>query len=125
MSFNENMQTITLEAAAAIAQYSFVIVDGNGRAAIAPLAGTSTAIIGVAQNAATALGDSVTVAVSGVSKVIAATGGVTAGTALMVAVADGQVTTHTGSTVKVGVALTTAAAGKFASALIGGSKPIS
>jgi hypothetical protein len=88
MSYTEVLSTITLEAAGTIPIYGVVSVDANGKAVVTPAAGTSAAIVGVAQNPAAA-GEAVTVAVSGISKAIAGAA-VTAATAVAVSTADGR-----------------------------------
>lgn len=117
MSYSEELETITLTAGAAVTQYRAVYVDSNGAVQLSPLAGTNEACIGIAQNAA-ATGEAVTVAISGVSKVMAA-GTVTAGQRVMVATANGEIANFSGAThYIVGMALTSAAAGKLASVLV-------
>ena len=87
MSYTEALSTITLEAAGTIPIYGVVSVDANGKAIVTPAAGTSAAIVGIAQNPAT-VGQAVTVAVSGISKAVAGAA-VTAATPVAVSTADG------------------------------------
>lgn len=72
MAYEENLSTISLEAAADLSakQYYFMKVDTNGRANVPSVEGEITA--GVLQNDPAALGRAATIAVAGsVSKVVA------------------------------------------------------
>lgn len=134
MAYDEILTSITLPAASGIAsktgvsgvdtpvgsdhggkQYFFVKVDSSGNAALAG-GGTSEVVLGVLQNKPQVAGQAATVAVSGVSRVVLGTGGITAGTAVKVdangnAVAVGTLATDLAAGVVVGVALKSGAAG--------------
>lgn len=123
--FMENIQTISLPAGADLSakQYHAVIVNSSGQVVIAPLAGTSASVVGILQNTPVS-GEAATVAISGVSKVVAS-GTVTAGSTVMVNGVDGQIADFSGITQRrIGLALTSAAANKFASVLLGNVPPI-
>jgi len=124
--YDQNLQTITLIAAEDITAYTAVTVNSSGLAAVAPLAGTSVAIVGVAQNDAAA-GEAVTVAYAGVTKALASSVGITAGQIVRVGTVNGEMEDIGAATtvVKLGLALASAASGKYGAVLLGGSKPIS
>ena len=108
MAYEESVRSITLEADASIGiytgvpgmpgsadpndgkQYRFVKVTGAHTAGLATSATDN--IIGVLQNKPQGTGQAATVAISGVSKVMAGTGGVSAGD-LVAPEADGEAVT--------------------------------
>ena len=99
----------TWTASAAITGGQLLIVSGSGT--VAPASGASAAYIGVAGNDA-ASGAPVQVYTGGVQRIVAGTGGVTAGQTVEAA-AGGTVVTHTNGTNDgniVGLAVTTATA---------------
>ncbi len=63
MAHESNMNLYTLPASGALSQYRGVTVDANGRAA-SPSAGTPV-LVGVTQNASTAIDSAVTIALPG------------------------------------------------------------
>lgn len=102
-------QAFTRTASAAITAGQLVSVSGSGT--VAPSAAGDVPWCGVAAFD-TASGDNVTVYAGGVQRIVAGTGGVTAGQ-LVHAGANGTVVTHTNGTADyevVGLALTTATA---------------
>lgn len=102
-------QAITLQASATITAGQLVSVSGSGT--VAPSSAADAAWLGVAAYDA-ASGDKVTIFCGGTQKIVAGTGGITAGQ-LVHAGASGTVVTHTNGTNDyniVGVALTTATA---------------
>lgn len=103
-------KAITRAASAAITGGQLVVVSGSGT--VAPASAGTASWVGVASNDC-ASGDNVTVYAGGVQRVIAATGGVTAGQ-LVEPAAGGTVASHTNGTndvYVVGLALSTAIAG--------------
>lgn len=102
----------TRSASSAITGGNLLIVSGSGT--VAPSSGGSLAWCGVAANDA-ASGDQVTVLSGGVQRLVAGSGGVTAGQTVEPA-ASGAVVAHTPGTndlYVVGLALTTATAGNI------------
>ena len=99
----------TWTASASISAGQLLVVSGSGT--VAPSSAASGAFLGVAGNDA-ASGGTVTVYTGGVQKIVAGTGGVTAGNTVEAA-ASGTVVAHTNGTNDsniVGVAITTATA---------------
>lgn len=118
MAYEENQQTITLPAAAALTQYSFVRVDSSGNAAYAS-ADTDPTVIGVVQNAPAGAGEAATVAFAGVTKVMATTGGITAGSRVMLVGTAGLAAVYSGTTAQsLGIAIQGAASGKLGTVLL-------
>ena len=109
------LQKITLVAAADLssAQYRFITVDANGKAA---LAGNGVLADGVVQNAPEA-GKGAVIAVLGISFVEVGTGGVTAGNEVA-SDANGKVVVAASGDSISGVAMATVAAGGLAAILI-------
>lgn len=102
-------EAITRSASAAITAGQLLSVSGSGT--VAPSAAADVGWLGVASRD-TASGDTLTVFCGGTQRIVAGTGGVTAG-ALVHAGASGTVVAHTPGTndsAIVGVALTTATA---------------
>lgn len=106
-------KAITRVASAAATGGQLLFVSGSGT--VAPTTGGTLAWLGVASNDA-ASGDSIGVFSGGVQRLVAGTGGVTAGSTVEPAAA-GAVVNHTPGTndlYVVGLALTTATAGNLA-----------
>lgn len=102
-------EAITRAASAAITSGQLLSVSGSGT--VAPCSAGDTSWLGVASKD-TASGDNLTVFCGGTQRIVAGTGGVTAGS-LVQAGAAGTVVAHTNGTNDsniVGVALTTATA---------------
>lgn len=109
LPLHDDGDAITRSASATIAAGQLVSVSGSGT--VAPAAAADVPWLGVAAFDA-ASGSNVTVFTSGVQKIVAGSGGITAGQ-LVHAGASGTVVTHTNGTTDylvVGVALTTATA---------------
>lgn len=103
-------RAIARQASAAISAGNLVVVTGSGT--VGPTTGATASWVGVAANDAS-VGDNVTIFAGGIQRIVAGTGGVTAGQ-LVEAAASGQCVTHTNGTNDfnvVGLALNTAVAG--------------
>ena len=113
----EALTTITLESGAAINQYTIVGVNTSGKVVVATAANDTT-VIGVAQNAASAAGEAVTVAIAGVTKVVA---GATINPGVRVSAeagGTGQAITAASASMPIGVLLSAGADNKLAAMLI-------
>lgn len=106
---------ITMTAGEAVGQYRGVILQADGKVDQADTPGDD--MDGVAQVAAAADGDTVPVMVSGVSKMLVGTGGITVGQKCQV-IADGIAVAASGNHV-IGRALATGAAGTLVPVLLG------
>lgn len=109
LPLHDDGDSVTRQASASITGGQLVIVSGSGT--VAPASAATAAWLGVAGFDCNS-GDNVTVFTSGVQRLVAGTGGVTAGQTVEAA-ASGQVVTHTNGTNDVnivGLALTTATA---------------
>jgi len=112
LPLHDDGDSITRSASASITGGQLVIVSGSGT--VAPSSAATVAWLGVAGFDAST-GDNVTVFTSGVQRLTAGTGGVTAGQ-VVEAAANGQVVAHTvgtNDTNIVGLALSTATAGNL------------
>ena len=112
LPLHDDGDSVTRAASASITGGQLVIVSGSGT--VAPASAATAAWLGVAGFDANS-GDNVTVFTSGVQRLTAGTGGVTAGNTVEAA-ASGQVVAHTNGTNDVnivGLALTTATAGNL------------
>ena len=133
MAYEESIRSVTLNADATLAeytgvpgqpgsavpnggkQYHFVKITGVHQVGLADA--DDTDIVGVVQNKPQVTGAAATVAIRGVSKVYAA-GAITAGSKVYVN-SVGRATATAGTSVKVGVAVTTVAnAGELVSVLL-------
>ena len=115
------LRSITLEAAADLSgeQFFFVTTDTNGDAAA--ITDVADFAVGVLQNNPDTAGFECNVAVDGVTKLEAGTGGLTAGDLVTNDNAGAGVTATAGTNNVYGIALTTAAAGEVASVLLRGA----
>jgi Uncharacterized conserved protein (DUF2190) len=111
---SEVLTTITLVAASSVAIYTAVKVDANGLAAVTT-GPTDVNVVGVAQNAAAA-GEAVTVAISGVTKMVA--GGTVAAGARVSATSAGKTVASTTSHMPLGITLTAGTVDKLQSVLL-------
>lgn len=112
LPLHDDGDAITRSASASITGGNLVIVSGSGT--VAPSSVATAAWLGVAAFDANS-GDNVTVYASGVQRLVAGTGGVTAGQTVEAA-ASGAVVAHTNGTADVnivGLALSTATAGNL------------
>ncbi len=114
------LQTVSLVANADIraSQFCFVSLNSNGYV-VAGGTTNVTPMVGVLQNKPTAQGEIATVAISGLSRIYAGSGGVTAGT-LVTADASGYAIAAVAGNVANGYAVTTAAAGYIADIIVCG-----
>ncbi|MER7500447.1 capsid cement protein [Nonomuraea pusilla] len=115
-----NLQPFTATASAAVVGGQLVAVSGAGT--VAPAAQASTTVVGVAAHDA-GNGVRLTVHPLGgvVHELVAGAGGITAGQTVMVGAAPGEVLPLAGAAQRVGVALTSAAAGARVQVLGGGA----
>ena len=118
MATMENVRTITKEAGADLSagQFKFVEIAADGQVDLVGSAGGSG--IGVLLNKPNAAGVAATIAVDGVVKVIAGTGGLTAGDKVQSDAAGAGITAAASDHV-LARAMTTAAAGELAEVLLG------
>jgi len=120
MAYEAILNTITLVATGTIAQYTAVSIGGNDAAptCVGTTSATDPLVIGVAQNAAVA-GESVTVAVGGITKMVAGAAVATYGLRIASdAAGKGRVAVATNVPIGISVAQGSAA-DKYLSVLLG------
>lgn len=118
MAHEESIKAVTLEAGSDLSagQYHFVVCASDGQ--IDLVANSGGRADGVLLNKPSAAGHAATVGIRGVVRVVAGSGGLTAGDVVM-SDTDGTGITATSTGFALGKALTTAAAGEKCSVLIG------